>query len=423
MNNEQQYINKIQCMLCKKEYDSNSTIFFNINENENMFICENCIKNMSNAISDIKKCNLVNTNNQVIDYKNFSPKYYKEYLDEYVISQENAKKTFSVAIYNHLKKIYYNKTNNNNDINLEKSNILMIGPSGVGKTFMIETICKKLNIPYSISDATTLTEAGYVGSDVETILNKLIQNAGGDIKKAEQGIVFIDEIDKLGRKGENPSLTRDVGSEGVQQALLKMLDGTIVDVPLNGNRKHPMAECAKINTKNILFICSGAFEGIDKIIKDRLYKSSKASILNNNTLNNDISFNELIHQVNDIDLRKFGMIPEILGRLPNICTFENLDEEDLIKILTEPKNAIIKQYKKLFELDDVEIDFEYECLKAIASKAIEYKTGARSLRGILEKYMKKYMYEIPSNKNIGKILFTKNSFINNSEPIFVERRD
>ena len=420
MTGEQQCINEIQCMLCRNKYDTNSTIFFNINEEAGMFICENCIKNMSNTILDIKKSNVNDIN---IDYKKFSPKFYKEYLDKYIISQENAKKIFSVAIYNHLKKIYYNETHKDNNINLEKSNILMVGPSGVGKTFMIETICNKLNIPYSISDATTLTEAGYVGSDVEIILSRLIQNAGGDIKKAEQGIVFIDEIDKLGRKGENPSLTRDVGSEGVQQALLKMLDGTIVDVPLSGNRKHPMAECVKINTKNILFICSGAFEGIDKIIKNRLYKASKASILNNNISDKDISFNELIHQVNDIDLRKFGMIPEILGRLPNICTFENLDEEDLIKILTEPKNAIIKQYKKLFELDDVEIDFEYECLKAIANKAIEYKTGARSLRGILEKYMKKYMYEIPSNKNIGKILFTKDSFINNKEPIFVERRD
>ncbi len=281
----------------------------------------------------------------------------------------------------------------------------MIGPSGVGKTFMIETICKKLNISYSISDATTLTEAGYVGSDVETILNKLIQNAGGDIKKAEQGIVFIDEIDKLGRKGENPSLTRDVGSEGVQQALLKMLDGTIVDVPLNGNRKHPMAECAKINTKNILFIIGGAFDGLDKIVNQRIGKKNLgfgAKVEKQDEINPNI-----LENIESHDLVKYGMIPEFIGRVPVIATLKELDKPALVKILTEPKNALVKQYEKLLSMSNVNLQITKEALDEIANQALEKKTGARGLRTIIEKAMLDTMFDVPSHPEIKEIVINE----------------
>ena len=426
--------NILKCICCKKSFDACKVLFFALDEAKDIYICEHCVKSISSIIDSFnaEKNNTnsnTNTNTNTVsnlpDYHLVNPEIYKKYLDEYIISQDMAKKIFTVAIYNHLKRVTYNLNNSKKPFVLDKSNILMIGPSGVGKTLMIETMCKKLNIPYSITDATTLTEAGYVGADVENVLKKLIQNANGDIKRAEFGVVFIDEIDKLGRKGENPSITRDVGSEGVQQALLKMIDGTEIEVSMNERRRNPLTECVKINTKNILFICSGAFEKIDNIIKKRLYSKSKASILESSKNIKEIVFNDVINEITSEDLIKFGMLPELLGRLSTKCTFEQLGVEDLIKILTEPKNAIIKQYIELFKMENnIEIEFEEDCLIEIANKAIESKTGARSLRSILDSYMYEYMYSVPTHKDkISKIIFTKESFLDkNKKPIFIYRK-
>ena len=354
-----------------------------------------------------------------------SPKEIKDTLDEYVIGQDEAKKTLAVAVYNHYKRIAHEEElsqkhdKDENDVEIQKSNILLLGPTGCGKTLLASTLAKILNVPFAIADATTLTEAGYVGEDVENILLKLIQAADGDIEKAEKGIIYIDEIDKITRKSENPSITRDVSGEGVQQALLKIVEGTIASVPPQGGRKHPQQELLQINTSNILFICGGAFEGLENIIKDRIGKKSigfGAEIQSSKDIDRYKVFEELLPQ----DLLKFGMIPEFIGRLPIIASLKELDKQALIKITTEPKNALVKQYKKLLEMDDVELEFEPEALEAIVDKAIERKTGARGLRSIIEDIMRDIMFDIPSNKKIEKCIITKNTILNNEGPQIIE---
>ena len=400
----------IRCSFCGKSQENVKRIV----AGPGVYICDECVE-LCNSIIEAEKYedeDIGYTLNEKIP----SPKEIKKILDEYVIGQEEAKKTLSVAVYNHYKRIAHeNEKEKDDDVEIQKSNILLLGPTGCGKTLMARTLAKILNVPFAIADATTLTEAGYVGEDVENILLKLIQAADGDIEKAEKGIIYIDEIDKITRKSENPSITRDVSGEGVQQALLKIVEGTIASVPPQGGRKHPNQELIQINTENILFICGGAFEGLEKIIQDRTGKKAigfGTKIESKKDINKYEIFQELLPQ----DLLKFGLIPEFIGRLPIIATIRDLDKETLIKIATEPKNALVKQYKKLLEIDGVELEFTQEALEAIVDKAIERKTGARGLRSIIEDIMRDIMFDIPSNPKIEKCTITKDTVLNNAGP-------
>ena len=416
-------INKIEvdserCIFCGRRASDAVTL---ISGAHCVSICNLCITRASEMLNEIMA---IENKSEIVSTQENSdlptPKQIKEKLDEYIVGQDAAKKVLSVAVYNHYKRVMEAEKADKDEVKLEKSNVLILGPTGSGKTLLARTLANILNVPFCVADATTLTEAGYVGEDVENILLKLIQAANGDVKKAEKGIVYIDEIDKICRKTENVSITRDVSGEGVQQALLKIIESTIANGPPHGGRKHPQEECIPIDTTNILFICGGAFVGLDKVVGKR--KDSSSLGFGGQLKTKDGNYEQNMKELQPDDLIKYGLIPEFVGRMPIVATLDQLTEEDLVRIMSEPKNSITKQYTKMMKLNDVDLEFTEDALKAVAQKSIKLKTGARGLRTIVEKAMLNVMYDIPSDNTVEKVIITKETIDEAQDPIIVKKQ-